>query len=66
MTCDTLWGVNILSKFQLPSSYGFGLTGLEDSEQKDDSIDESVNESVTYKGDCQTALATLGMLIILN
>ena len=23
MTCDMLWGVNILSKFQLPSSYGF-------------------------------------------
>ena len=26
MTCDTWWGVNILSKFQLPSSYGLGKT----------------------------------------
>ena len=25
MTCDTWWGVNILLKFQLPSSYGLGL-----------------------------------------
>ena len=26
MTCDTWWGVNILSKFQLSRSYGFGKT----------------------------------------
>jgi hypothetical protein len=26
MTCDTWWRVNILSKFQLPSSYVFGYT----------------------------------------
>ena len=26
LTCDTWWGVKILSKFQLPSSYGLGLT----------------------------------------
>ena len=25
-TCDKWWGVNILSKFQLPSSYGLGRT----------------------------------------
>ena len=30
MTCDPLQGVNILSKFQLPSSYGY-----EDFEEKD-------------------------------
>ena len=28
VTCDMLWGVNILSKFQLPSSFGVGVSQI--------------------------------------
>ena len=46
VTCDMLWGVNILSKFQLPSSYGlwfmifwrFGGKGW---------LTDSINQSIT-------------------
>ena len=53
MKSVTWWGVNILSNFQLPISYG-----LEDSEQND----HLLNELISNKGDCRTALATLGLL----
>ena len=46
MICDTWWGVNILSKVQLPSSYRFRLTCLEYSELKDDLI-ELMNQLIT-------------------
>ena len=48
--------MSIISKFQLPSNYGLG---LEDSEQKDDSINEIMNEEGVYR----TAPATPGLLI---
>ena len=38
MTCDKWWGVNIHSKFQLPSSYGSGVMMFEGLEEKGDSI----------------------------
>ena len=38
VTRDMFGGVNILSKFQLPSSYRFDLWYYEDLEEKDDSI----------------------------
>ena len=63
MTCDmchvTCFGVNILSKFQLPSSYGLWQY-FEDLEEKDD----WVNELISDKGVCRTAPVTLGLLII--
>ena len=51
-TYDTWWGVNILYKFQLPSSYGF-----EDWEKKDDWLTRWIRN----KGVCITAPATLGL-----
>ena len=45
MTCDMLWGVNILSKVQLPCSYG--LWFLEDWEEKDDQLNQWINEWIT-------------------
>ena len=52
-------GMKILSKFQLPSSW-FGMVWhgqcLEDSEQKY----QRINESINYEGVYRTALATLG------
>ena len=56
------WGVNILSKFQLPNSYGLGYTEFEEFEQKDDSMNECFNELINYKGVYRTALATRGLL----
>ena len=44
MTHDTLQVVNIVSKFQVPSSNGWDLCFSEDLEENDESIDESVNE----------------------
>ena len=44
MTCDTWWGVNILSKFQLPALAVWDRQCLEDSEQKDHSMNESVTK----------------------
>ena len=37
-------GVNIVSKFQLPSNNGLGWQLLEDWEEKDHWVDESINE----------------------
>ena len=49
MTCDTLWGVNIISKLS-----------FEGLEEKDVSLTEVIND----KGVCRTAPATTGLLII--
>ena len=53
-------GMNIVSKFQLPSYYGLGWQRLEDWEEKDHSVDASINE---LKAVCRTARATRGQLI---
>ena len=59
VTCDMLWGVNILSKFQLPSSYclwfmifwWFGGKGW-------------LTQSINNEAVCRTAPATPGLLTI--
>ena len=49
MACDMLWGVNILSKFQLPSSYVFWPTNWLTDLNNDEGI-------------CSTAPVTPGLL----
>ena len=61
MTCDMLWGVNILSKFHLPSSYFLWFTILWTSRGKGSLTDWMNDEAV-----CRTAPATPGLLIILT
>ena len=41
------WGVNILSKFQLPSSNGFGVMSFEGLKEKEDLMNEIMNQSMT-------------------
>ena len=55
VTCDMLWGVNILSKFQLPSFYclWFGGKGW---------LTEWMNESINNEADCSAAPATPSLL----
>ena len=62
VTYDTWWGVNILSKFQLPSSYGLGVMIIRSFGGKG-SLTESINEWINDKGDCRTAPATPGLLV---
>ena len=53
--------VNILSKFQLPSSYGLGGEGFfKDIFRKD----ELPNELICDKDVCRTSPATLGLIIM--
>ena len=54
--------MNILSNFQLPSSSGLGLSVF--GRYFDYRIPDSVNESINDGGDCRTAPATPGLLII--
>ena len=57
-------GVNILSRFQLTSSYG--LWYFEDLEEKADWLTEWINQSIIYEGVCRTAPATPGLLITIQ
>ena len=62
VTCDMLWGVNILSKFQLPSSYCLWFMILWRSGGKGwrtDWINQWMNNEAVYR----TAQATPGLLI---
>ena len=63
VTCDECWGLNILSKFQLPSSYGLGET--EFWRYFNERITEWLNQWISDKGVCRSAPATPGMLKIL-
>ena len=47
VTCDTWWRVNILLKFQVPSSNGLGFMMSWRLGGKDDSMNQWMNESVT-------------------
>ena len=58
VTTDTFWGVNILSKCQLPSSYRCDLWYYEDLEEKDDLPNQLMNRKAVYR----TAPATPGLL----
>ena len=59
VTRDMFGRVNILSKFQLPSSYRLWLWYDEDLEEKDDLPNEWMNYEAVYR----TAPATPGLLI---
>ena len=61
VTCDTHGVVDIVSKFQVPSSncLEIMICWRLSREEKDDSIDELIND----KGVCRTAPATPGLLI---
>ena len=61
MKCDVWWGVNILSKFQLPALTGWERQCLEDSELKDHSMNELINND---KCAFRTAPAIPGLLDI--
>ena len=58
VTYDIWREVNILSKCQVPSSYGLG--GLEGK----DELVRWINELMHHKGVCRTASATPGLLKI--
>ena len=57
MECDTWWGLNILSQFQLSALTAWDRQCLEDSERKVQQLNYSVNE-------LQTAPAAPGLLNI--
>ena len=61
MTCEMFGGVNILSKFQLPSSYCFWFMILWRSERKG-SLNEWMNELIIDEAVYRTAPATPGLL----
>ena len=72
MTCDMWWGVNIQSKFQLPSSHGLKERQcFEDISTKDHSVSltntntntntNTDTESISDGGVFRTAPATLGL-----
>ena len=59
MTSDSEGTVNILSKYQVPSSYGLGETVFWIYFQKTKT--ESVTSLIGDKAVCRTALATMGL-----
>ena len=65
ITHDTWWWVNILSKFQIPSSYGLGLMMFWRFGGKG-WLNQWTNEWISDKGVCRTAPATPGLLISLE
>ena len=60
MTHGDWWGVNVLSKSELPALTVWDRQFLEDYERKD----QLLNQSMSDGGDCRTAPATPGLLII--
>ena len=58
--CDTWWGLNIISKFQLLSLYGFGEKVFERYFHK-----LLVSERLYHKCVCRTIPATPGLLNII-
>ena len=59
LTCDTWWGVNILSTFQLSTSFGLGVMVFLRFWGKG-----GVNHSISHKAVCRTAPATPGLVNI--
>ena len=64
MTHDTLWEVNIVSRIQLPSSYGFGVKAFLQILRI--RMTDWINPAISNKGICRTALDTPGLLINLG
>ena len=62
VTCDTWWGVSIFLNVSSPALRVWDKQCLEDSELKDDSIDESVSNKGVYR----TAPATPGLVNIIG
>ena len=62
VTRDTWWGVNILSKFQLPSSNGLGFM-MSWRWRGKGWLSDLINESMNDEGVCRAAPATPGLLI---
>ena len=60
--CDMWWGVNILSTFQLPSSYGVG--GMVFGRYFHKGVSECLSQWMIYKAVCRTAPVILGLFII--
>ena len=60
--------MNLLSKFHLPTSKQFGNEGLlkiyRVMKIYSQTISESVNQLISDEGDCRTAPATPGLLIV--
>ena len=63
-TPDRWWEVNILSKFQVPSSYGLGVKIFWRYFGK--RVTQFINLSINNKGVCRTAPATPGPLITME
>ena len=63
MTCDTWWGMNILSKCQLPSSFGLG-SRVSWSFWMKGSPTQWMNEWINDKGVYRTSPATPSLLNI--
>ena len=47
LTRDMVWEVNIISKCQFPSSYGFGMKAFDDFKEKDHRLNEWIYDRVT-------------------
>ena len=54
--------MNIVSKFQLPTSNGLGVMTFEDPEEKGDSVTKCNNARINDKAFCRTAPASPGLL----
>ena len=64
LTCDIFVWVNILSKFQLQALTVYDLWYYEDLEEKDEWINQSMNQSMNDEAVYRTAPATPGLLNI--
>ena len=53
--------VNIVSKFEVPSSNGFDFMMFEDWEENDKRFHESMNYPIINAGACRTAPSTPGL-----
>ena len=58
VTHDTCQVVNIVRKFQVPSSNGLGLIVYWRLEEKDELLDHLINQLINYGGVCKAAPAT--------
>ena len=65
MTCDIWLGVNILSKLQLPSSYGLDLMKFRNKTTRFEGKG-STNELISYEAVCKIAPATTDLLKYTN
>ena len=60
------WAVNILPKFEVPSSYGLAVMIFEDWEEEGHGLTYLINKLINDKGVSRTAPATPGLLITVD